>query len=171
MGRSIKSVLVARGRNAARTVARLSGAGRRGSHSGTRGNGGSGGCRNLGHSRAPRSHARTVGRPRPQVCGPRPPTGRPESVPTSSDNVGITVAGTYAVTLTGSGSASTLVLGTTSGKESLKLVGDPSSNSVLTLSAATGSQIKTKGVLKGRLEERVRCGLRHDLGADRRFLS
>src|ERR1700722_4765646 len=147
MGRSIKSVLVARGRNAARTVARLSGGA------------GAGAILVLGVMAAPAGAATSATHVRPLSCTDSWKTATSGSwttaanwstgvVPTSSDNVCITVAGTYAVTLTGSGSASTLVLGTTSGKESLKLVGDPSSNSVLTLSAATGSQIKTKGVLK-----------------------
>ncbi len=71
------------------------------------------------------------------------------SCPTSSDNVCITIAGTYSVTITGSSaSAGTLVLGASSGKESLKILGNPSGNGQLTLSAATGSEIKTDGVLK-----------------------
>ncbi len=69
-------------------------------------------------------------------------------VPTSSDNVCITIAGNYAVTITGSASAGTILLGASSGKQKLKIVGNASADSTLTLSSATGSEIKASGVLK-----------------------
>ena len=69
-------------------------------------------------------------------------------VPTSSDNVCIKIAGTYAVTIVGSASAATITVGGTSGTQTLKIKGTPSSSSSLTLSSSTGSQIGVNGVVK-----------------------
>src|ERR1700683_414477 len=69
-------------------------------------------------------------------------------VPTSTDHVCITLAGTYSVTITGSASAGTIKLGGSSGTQTLKIKGSPAANSTLTLSDATGSQIAKHGVLK-----------------------
>ncbi len=148
MGGFLKSLVIVRGRNAAKTIARLSGVA------------GAGAILVVGVMASP-AGAVAAARPhvRPLACtdswktaasGPwsTPANWSTGAVPTSSDNVCITIAGTYAVTISGSASAGTIVLGTSSGKESLKIIGNASTSSTLNLSAATGSQIKAKGVLK-----------------------
>ena len=148
MGGFLQSVLVARGRNAAKTVARLSGVA------------GSGAILVLGVMASPAGAVSSARQVRPlNSCTDSWKTATSGSwttagnwstgvVPTSTDHVCITVAGTYTVTITGSASAGTLVLGASSGKESLKVLGNASFDSTLSLSTATGSEIKTDGALK-----------------------
>ena len=69
-------------------------------------------------------------------------------VPTSSDHVCIKVAGTYKVTIDGNASADTVVVGGSVDKQTLFINGNPSFNSGLSLTAATGSKISAHGVLK-----------------------
>jgi hypothetical protein len=69
-------------------------------------------------------------------------------VPTSTSNVCIKVAGNYKVTIDGSASANTVVVGGSTDKQTLFINGTPSFNSGLTLTAATGSKISAHGVLK-----------------------
>jgi len=68
-------------------------------------------------------------------------------VPSTGDNVCITVAGTYTVTLTGQPSGiNTLALGGTSGTQTLSLVPNPT-NGYAELTAAASSSISADGVL------------------------
>jgi fibronectin-binding autotransporter adhesin len=148
MGAFLESVLFARGRIAAKTVGRLSGVA------------GAGAILVLGVMASPAGAVTSAPHARPlAACTDSWKTATSGTwataadwstgvVPTSSDNVCITVPGTYSVKISGSASAGTLVLGASSGKESLKILGNASNNGVLTLSTATGSQIKTDGVMK-----------------------
>ncbi len=148
MGGFLQSVLVARGRNAAKTVARLSGVA------------GAGAILVLGVMASPAGAVSSAPHVRPltsctdswktATSGAWATAGNWSTgvVPTSTDHVCITVAGTYTVTITGSASAGTLVLGASSGKESLKVLGNASFDSSLSLSTATGSEIKKDGALK-----------------------
>ena len=68
--------------------------------------------------------------------------------PTSSDNVCITLGGTYTVTIEGTASAATVTLGGTAGTQSVSIEGAARAvDSSLTLSA-TGSSIGKHGALK-----------------------
>ena len=69
-------------------------------------------------------------------------------VPTSTSNVCIKVAGHYKVTIDGSASANTVVVGGSADKQTLSINGSPSFNSGLSLTAATGSKISADGVVK-----------------------
>jgi hypothetical protein len=79
------------------------------------------------------------------------------AVPTSSSAACITAAGTYTVTVVNSGAAGTLTLGGTSGTQTLIVQGQPSVNSNLTLSTATGSDISANGVFE--LDSEVSGGI------------
>ncbi|MGA2211498.1 MAG: hypothetical protein ABSH30_17935, partial [Acidimicrobiales bacterium] len=68
------------------------------------------------------------------------------SVPTSTSAACITLAGTYTVTIENGATTGTLTLGGASGTQTLAVEGVPGTNSTLTLSTATGSDIASSGV-------------------------
>jgi hypothetical protein len=70
------------------------------------------------------------------------------AAPTSTSAACINLAGTYTVSLIGTGSVGTLTLGGASGTQTLLVQGTPGTNSILTISTATGSDIASSGVFQ-----------------------